>query len=155
MPELRGKQATEDVKEEWKRAYEHYQSAPGVPHNKKLDCTEVNCNDVAEKIRHLTRKQAKRRVKNFEWWQRNIKKGLDYAVVPAGNCRFEGNAAILLLPGSHGQTVTPIAHGGWKRAWVMWVLCAGVEVLKRRGQRIVAQYKASSSLSPQHSVLFV
>jgi hypothetical protein len=30
---------------------------------------------VADKMR-LTRKQAKRRVKNFEAWQRNIKKGL-------------------------------------------------------------------------------
>ena len=74
MPELRGKQATEDVKEEWKQAYEIYLSAPGVPHNKKLDRTE-RINYVADKMR-LTRKQAKRRVKNFEAWQRNIKKGL-------------------------------------------------------------------------------
>jgi hypothetical protein len=74
MPELRGKQATEDVKDEWKRAYEIYLSAPGVPHNKKLDRTE-RINYVADKMR-LTRKQAKRRVKNFEAWQRNIKKGL-------------------------------------------------------------------------------
>ena len=73
MPELRGKQATEDVKAEWKIAYEHYQSAPGVPHNKKLDRTE-RINYVADKM-HLTRKQAKRRVKNFEAWQRNIKSG--------------------------------------------------------------------------------
>jgi hypothetical protein len=74
MPELRGKQATEEVKEEWKRAYEFYQEAPGVPHNKKLDRTE-RINYVADKM-HLTRKQAKRRVKNFEAWQRNIKKQL-------------------------------------------------------------------------------
>lgn len=74
MPELRGKQATEDVKDEWKRAYQFYMAAPGVPHNKKLDRTE-RINYVAEKM-HLTRKQAKRRVKNFEAWQRNIKKGL-------------------------------------------------------------------------------
>lgn len=74
MPELRGKQATEDVKDEWKRAYQFYMSAPGVPHNKKLDRTE-RINYVAEKM-NLTRKQAKRRVKNFEAWQRNIKKGL-------------------------------------------------------------------------------
>ena len=74
MPELRGKQATEDVKEEWKQAYEIYLAAPGVPHNKKLDRTE-RINFVADKMR-LTRKQAKRRVKNFEAWQRNIKKGL-------------------------------------------------------------------------------
>lgn len=74
MPELRGKQATEDVKEEWKRAYHFYQAAPGVPHNKKLDRTE-RINYVADKM-NLTRKQAKRRVKNYEAWQRNIKKGL-------------------------------------------------------------------------------
>lgn len=74
MPEVRGKQATEDVKEEWKRAYKIYLSAPGVPHNKKLDRTE-RINFVAQAM-NLTRKQAKRRVKNFEAWQRNIKKGL-------------------------------------------------------------------------------
>ena len=74
MPELRGKQATEDVKEEWKRAYRIYQQAPGVPHNKKLDRTE-RINFVAQSM-NITRKQAKRRVKNFEAWQRNIKKGL-------------------------------------------------------------------------------
>jgi hypothetical protein len=73
MPELRGKQATEDVKDEWKRAYEIYLQAPGVPHNKKLDRTE-RINYVAEKMR-LSRKQAKRRVKNYEAWQRNIKSG--------------------------------------------------------------------------------
>lgn len=74
MPELRGKQATEDVKEEWKKAYHYYQQAPGVPHNKKLDRTE-RINFVAQSM-NLTRKQAKRRVKNYEAWQRNIKKGL-------------------------------------------------------------------------------
>ena len=77
MPELRGKQATPDVKEEWKRAYAIYQTAPGVPHNKKLDRTE-RINFVAQSL-NLTRKQAKRRVKNYEAWQRNIKKG---AVTP-------------------------------------------------------------------------
>jgi ABC-type Na+ transport system ATPase subunit NatA len=74
MPELRGKQATEDVKQEWIRAYEVYRSHPGVPHNQKLDRTE-RINYVAE-VMNLTRKQAKRRVKNFEAWQRNLKKGL-------------------------------------------------------------------------------
>lgn len=74
MPEIRGKQATEDVKEEWKRAYSFYQQAPGVPQNKKLDRTE-RINFVAQSM-NLTRKQAKRRVKNYEAWQRNIKKGL-------------------------------------------------------------------------------
>ena len=74
MPELRGKQATEEVKQEWVTAYEFYKAAPGVPHNKKLDRTE-RINYVADKM-HLTRKQAKRRVKNYEAWQRNIAKNL-------------------------------------------------------------------------------
>ena len=74
MPEIRGKQATPEVKEEWKEAYSIYLSAPGVPHNKKLDRTE-RINHVAQ-VMKLTRKQAKRRVKNYEAWQRNIKKGL-------------------------------------------------------------------------------
>ncbi|MCA1591581.1 MAG: hypothetical protein LC754_02810 [Acidobacteria bacterium] len=74
MPELRGKQAEPEVKEEWKRAYSYYREAPGAPHDKKADRTE-RINYVAEKLR-LTRKQAKRRVRNYEAWQRNIKKGL-------------------------------------------------------------------------------
>jgi hypothetical protein len=74
MPELRGKQATEDVKQEWVRAYEVYRNHPGIPHNPKLDRTE-RINHVAS-VMNLTRKQAKRRVKNYEAWQRNIKKGL-------------------------------------------------------------------------------
>jgi hypothetical protein len=74
MPELRGKQATPEVKEEWKRAYAIYLSAPGDRYDKKKDRTDrINC--VADEMR-LTRKQAKRRVRNFEAWQRNIKKGL-------------------------------------------------------------------------------
>jgi hypothetical protein len=74
MPELRGKQATEDVKQEWVKAYEVYRNHPGIPHNPKLDRTE-RINHVAS-VMNLTRKQAKRRVKNYEAWQRNIKKGL-------------------------------------------------------------------------------
>lgn len=74
MPELRGVQATEDVKEEWTLAYKLYQEAPGDRRNPK--------NDRAERIKYvatqmnLTHKQAKRRVRNFESWQRNIKKRL-------------------------------------------------------------------------------
>lgn len=74
MPELRGKQATPEVKAEWKRAYSFYQQAPGDPYDKKKDRTD-RINFVAEKM-NLTRKQAKRRVKNYEAWMRNIKKGL-------------------------------------------------------------------------------
>jgi hypothetical protein len=74
MPELRGKQATPEVKEEWVRSYELYQEAPGVPYDKKKDRTE-RINYVAARM-NLTRKQAKRRIKNYEAWQRNIKKGL-------------------------------------------------------------------------------
>ena len=74
MPELRGKQATPEVKEEWVQAYQLYLEAPGVPYDKKKDRTE-RINYVAARM-NLTRKQAKRRIKNYEAWQRNIKKGL-------------------------------------------------------------------------------
>jgi hypothetical protein len=74
MPELRGVQATSDTKEEWMRAYDFYLEAPGVPYDKKKDRTE-RIEYVARKM-NLTRKQAKRRIRNYEAWQRNIKKGL-------------------------------------------------------------------------------
>ncbi|HYO99380.1 MAG TPA: hypothetical protein VER76_04275 [Pyrinomonadaceae bacterium] len=74
MPELRGADATPEVKAEWERAYELYLKAPGAPYDKKLDRTE-RISYVAEKM-NLTRKQAKRRIRNYEAWQRNIKKGL-------------------------------------------------------------------------------
>lgn len=74
MPELRGKQATPEVKEEWKRAYAIYLQATGDPYDRKKDRSE-RIGYVAQKM-HLTRKQAKRRVKNYEAWQRNLKKGL-------------------------------------------------------------------------------
>jgi hypothetical protein len=74
MPELRGTQATEEVKEEWKRAYSLYLQAPGDPYDKKNDRTE-RIGYVADAMK-LTRKQAKRRIRNHEAWQRNIKKGL-------------------------------------------------------------------------------
>ena len=74
MPELRGKQATPDVKAEWIRAYKIFQEAPGDPYDKKKDRTD-RINYVAQRM-DLTRKQAKRRIKNYEAWQRNIKKGL-------------------------------------------------------------------------------
>jgi hypothetical protein len=74
MPEQRGKQATPDVKSEWTRAYEIYLRAPGDRYDKKKDRT-ARIDSVANELR-LTRKQAKRRVRNYEAWQRNIKKGL-------------------------------------------------------------------------------
>lgn len=74
MAELRGTHAPPEIKAEWERAYEIYLSAPGAPHDKKLDRTE-RISYVAEKM-NLTRKQAKRRIRNYEAWQRNIKKGL-------------------------------------------------------------------------------
>ncbi|HEX8921218.1 MAG TPA: hypothetical protein VF766_07050 [Pyrinomonadaceae bacterium] len=74
MPELRGKQATAETKDEWIRAYDIYLSAPGNPYDKKKDRTE-RIEHVARTMR-LTRKQAKRRIRNYEAWQRNIKKGL-------------------------------------------------------------------------------
>jgi len=74
MPELRGVQATEDVKAEWTRAYEIYLSAPGDRYDKKNDRT-ARIDSVAKELQ-LTRKQAKRRVRNYEAWQRNISKKL-------------------------------------------------------------------------------
>lgn len=74
MPEQRGKQATEDVKSEWTRAYEIYLQASGDRYDKKKDRT-ARIDAVAQEL-DLTRKQAKRRVRNYEAWQRNIKKGL-------------------------------------------------------------------------------
>jgi hypothetical protein len=74
MAELRGIQATPEIKDEWVRAYRIFQQAPGDPYDKKKDRTE-RINYVARQM-DLTRKQAKRRIKNYEAWQRNIKKGL-------------------------------------------------------------------------------
>ncbi len=74
MAELRGKQATTETKAEWVRAYKLFQQAPGDAYDKKKDRTE-RINYVARHM-DLTRKQAKRRIKNYEAWQRNIKKGL-------------------------------------------------------------------------------
>ena len=74
MPEQRGKQASDDVKSEWSRAYQIYLKAPGDRYDKKNDRT-ARIDFVAQELQ-LTRKQAKRRVRNYEAWQRNIKKGL-------------------------------------------------------------------------------
>jgi hypothetical protein len=74
MPELRGLQATAENKEEWTRAYKLYREAPGDKYDQKKDRTE-RIDYVARQL-NLTRKQAKRRIRNYEAWQRNIKKGL-------------------------------------------------------------------------------
>jgi len=74
MPEARGQQATAEVKAEWAQAFKLYQEGPGDPRDKKNDRTE-RIGYVA-KMMNLTHKQAKRRVRNYEAWQRNIKKGI-------------------------------------------------------------------------------
>lgn len=74
MPELRGVQATPEVKAEWTYAYQLFREAPGHPTDQKKDRTR-RIEYVAKQM-NLTRKQAKRRIKNYEAWQRNIKKGL-------------------------------------------------------------------------------
>ena len=74
MPELRGVQAAPETKAEWVRAYALYRRAPGDPYDQKKDRTE-RINYVA-RVMNLTRKQAKRRIRNYEAWQRNIRKGL-------------------------------------------------------------------------------
>ena len=74
MPETRGIQATEEVKAEWSLAHKHYLRAPGDRFDKKKDRTQ-RIDYVAQEMK-LTRKQAKRRIRNYEAWQRNIKKGI-------------------------------------------------------------------------------
>jgi hypothetical protein len=74
MPEKRGVQATEEVKAEWVTAYKFYVKAPGDRFDKKKDRT-ARIDYVAQEM-NLTRKQAKRRIRNYEAWQRNIKKGI-------------------------------------------------------------------------------
>jgi hypothetical protein len=74
MPETRGIQATEEVKAEWSGAYKYYLRAPGDRFDKKKDRTQ-RIDYVAREMK-LTRKQAKRRIRNYEAWQRNIKKGI-------------------------------------------------------------------------------
>jgi hypothetical protein len=71
---MRGVQATEEVKAEWVTAYKFYMKAPGDRYDKKKDRT-TRIDFVAQEM-NLTRKQAKRRIRNYEAWQRNIKKGL-------------------------------------------------------------------------------
>jgi hypothetical protein len=74
MPEKRGVQATEEIKAEWTQAYKFYVKAPGDRFDKKKDRT-ARIDFVAQEM-SLTRKQAKRRIRNYEAWQRNIKKGI-------------------------------------------------------------------------------
>ena len=74
MPERRGVQATEEIKAEWAFAYKVYLRAPGDRFDKKKDRT-ARIDYVAQEMK-LTRKQAKRRIRNYEAWQRNIKKGI-------------------------------------------------------------------------------
>ena len=74
MPEKRGVQATEEIKAEWATAYKLYLKAPGDRYDKKKDRTS-RIDFVAQEM-NLTRKQAKRRIRNYEAWQRNIKKGI-------------------------------------------------------------------------------
>ncbi len=74
MPELRGVQATPEVKEEWTRAYKLFKQAPGDASDMRKDRT--NRFEYVARELNLTRKQAKRRIRNYEAWQRNIKKGI-------------------------------------------------------------------------------
>ncbi len=74
MPELRGVQATPEVKEEWTRAYELFKQAPGDARDQRNDRTK-RFEYVAREL-NLTRKQAKRRIRNYEAWQRNLKQGM-------------------------------------------------------------------------------
>ncbi len=74
MPELRGVQATPEVKEEWTRAHELFMQAPGDAHDERKDRAK-RFEYVAREL-NLTHKQAKRRIRNYEAWQRNLKQGM-------------------------------------------------------------------------------
>ena len=66
----KGSLATEEIKEMWTRAYQIYQDAEGVPFDKVRDRT-MRISAVARKM-GITQKAAKRRVKNYEGWQKRI-----------------------------------------------------------------------------------
>ncbi|HMF55679.1 MAG TPA: hypothetical protein VK619_04915 [Pyrinomonadaceae bacterium] len=74
MPEMRGIQASPEMKAEWERAYTLYREAKGDPYDSKKDRTERIA--YVARMMNLTQKQAKRRIRNYEAWQKNIKKGL-------------------------------------------------------------------------------
>jgi hypothetical protein len=74
MPELRGVQATPEVKEEGGRAYELFTQAPGDAHDERKDRAK-RFEYVAREL-NLTHKQAKRRIRNYEAWQHNLKQGM-------------------------------------------------------------------------------
>jgi hypothetical protein len=74
MPELRGVQATPEVKEQWTRAYELFKQAPSDARDQRKDRTK-RFEYVAREL-NLTRKQAKRRIRNYEAWQRNLREGI-------------------------------------------------------------------------------
>lgn len=60
----RGSVASNEVKALWHEAYAVYQQAHGVPYDKRLDRTK-RISEVAVKL-GLTRKVAKRRIRNYE-----------------------------------------------------------------------------------------
>lgn len=60
----KGSIAAPEVKALWRQAYDIYLRAPGDPYDKKNDRTS-RITEVARRLR-VTRKVAKRRVKNYE-----------------------------------------------------------------------------------------
>ena len=105
MPEQRGKQATADVKSEWTRAYQIYLKAPGDRYDKKKDRT-ARIDSVANELR-LTRKQAKRRVRNYEAWQRNIKERLGRALSTLSRYSLERLPPSVSVKPGHGKSTEP------------------------------------------------
>jgi len=66
----KGSLATEEVKAMWRRAYQIYLEAEGDRFDKKHDRT-LRLGEVARRLQ-VTRKAAKRRIKNYEGWQKRI-----------------------------------------------------------------------------------
>jgi len=64
----RGSLATDQVKALWREAYRIYLNAEGDSYNKKRDRT-MRITEVAQRL-GVARKVAKRRVKNYEGWQK-------------------------------------------------------------------------------------
>jgi hypothetical protein len=60
----RGSLASDEVKELWQEAYAVYQEARGVPYDNRQDRTE-RISEVMRKL-GVTRKVAKRRIRNYE-----------------------------------------------------------------------------------------
>jgi hypothetical protein len=87
----RGSLASKEVKDLWTKAYQIYQNSPGDRFDKKRDRT-MRIDEVARQLR-VTRKIAKRRIKNFEGWQKRLNPSKRQNATRSGNYGRRGNDA--------------------------------------------------------------